>query len=445
MRQLLRRKKVKGFGESELSPKFILILSYNLMIGSDAAMGTSENPILSRAVALTEQLITWRRKIHAHPELSFQEKETSRFVADMLRNIPGMQVETGVGYTTAVVGTLSSGPGPVIAIRADMDALPIQEENGVSYRSRKDGVMHACGHDAHTAIALGAARILGDSFQNAELQGTVKFLFQPAEESAEEHESTGAPYMIKAEALRDVQAVIALHMSPENSVGEVKIHDGYSMASNDVFNAVIYGTGGHGAYPHLADDPVWMLSQVLPAVYGIPSRRVSPLAPAVISIGKIQTGSASNVLPSEVEVEGTIRSYHPEVRERLHRELRKAFHLVTSWGGNYRVTMKPEDPALNNDAKVNHLLRQTFQDLYPDFKIIEAPFGLGGEDFSHMTQKVPGAMFFLGCAKDDGEPRNLHTPVFDINEDVLPVGAAVLAETAARCVRQQGMNFYEKN
>lgn len=402
-------------------------------------MGTSENPMLLRAEKLVSQLITWRRKIHAYPELSFQEVETSRFVADILRSIPGMQVETGVGYETAVVGTLSSGSGPVIAIRADMDALPIQEKNNVTYRSRQEGVMHACGHDAHTAIALGAAHVIGESLQNGELHGTVKFLFQPAEECADEYGSTGAPYMIKAGALRNVQVVIALHMSPEDPLGAVKIYDGYSMASNDVFEATIYGIGGHAAFPYLASDPIWMLSQVLPEVYGITGRSVSLLEPAVISVGKINTGPANNVLPSEVKVEGTIRSYHPDVREKLHQQLRKAFHTVRSWGGDYRIKMKPEDRALNNNTMVNHLLTETFQDLYPEFHIIRSPFGLGGEDFAYMTRTVPGAMFFLGCAKADGKVRNLHTPLFDIDENCLQVGTAIMAETAARFLKQQGM------
>lgn len=385
-----------------------------------------------KAEKMTDQLIEWRRQLHAHPELSFQEVATARFVAETLESIPGMVVQTGVGYPTAVVGTLTSGTGPVIALRADMDALPITEENEHDYISNNKGVMHACGHDAHTTIALGAATLLSELFQTGEEAGTVKFLFQPAEEMADASGSTGAPYMIETGVLDDVDAVIALHMSPENEFGEVQMNDGYSMAYVDVFTAKIYATGGHGAYPHLGTDPIWMLSPVLQALYSITGRSVSPLEPAVISIGSIQTGSTSNVIPSEVVLQGTIRTYDPVVREQLHEEVKSIFSIVSALGGMYEVNIAAEDPSLKNDPAINQQIKQTITDLYPDFKIIETPFGMGGEDFAHMTQIVPGAMFFLGCGLADGQIRNLHTPTFDIDEKCLPVGVSILAETARR-------------
>lgn len=381
---------------------------------------------------LTDQLIQWRRHLHAHPELSFHEVETSSFIHERLTKIPNMKVEVGVGFPTAVVGTLTNGAGPVIAIRADMDALPIQEENAVDYRSKNEGVMHACGHDAHTAIALGIATSLGASWLQNDWQGTVKFLFQPAEEMADEHGSTGAPYMIKAGALDQVDAVLSLHMSPEDQVGEVKIHDGYSMAAVDVFTATIFGTGGHGAYPHLGTDPIWMLAPVLQAIYGITGRAVSPLDSAVISIGKIAAGSASNVIPSHVEIIGTIRSYDPSVRVRIHTELQKAFSMVDALGGTATLDIVAEDPALNNDPVINQLITEVVADLYPAFRILNTPFGLGGEDFAHMTNIVPGAMFFLGCGQSDGDVRNLHTPNFDLDERSLPIGVSILTEAVKR-------------
>ncbi|MFD0955584.1 M20 metallopeptidase family protein [Virgibacillus alimentarius] len=390
-----------------------------------------QKEVLSRAEALTPQLIKWRRNLHMNPELSFQEVRTSRFVTDILNDIHGMQVQTAVGFSTAVVGTLSNGPGPVIAIRADMDALPIDEENDVAYRSQHDGVMHACGHDAHTTIALGAAHLLAEKMQKGEWKGSVKFLFQPAEEKADDHGLTGAPYMVEAGVLDDVDAVIALHMSPEDELGTVKMNDGYSMASVDVFDAKIHGTGGHGAYPHLGSDPVWMLSQVLPALYGLTGRRVSPRDSAVLSIGKINTGFASNVIPSKINMQGTIRSYHPDVREVIHAELKKILAVVEPLGGNYELTIKPEDPALKNNPRINKLIKQTMKELYPHFILVDSPFGLGGEDFAHMTQVAPGAMFFLGCRKAGDQIRNLHTPIFDIDEQCLPVGAAIMAEAAS--------------
>jgi amidohydrolase len=390
------------------------------------------NKLHLKAENMFSQLIEWRRRLHMYPELSFQEIETSQFVAQILEKIPGMKVEIGVGYPTAIVGTLNLGSGPTIAIRADMDGLPIQEENDHDFRSKHEGVMHACGHDAHTAIALGVATLLGEGFQNGELQGTVKFLFQPSEEMADAHGSTGAPYMIQAGALEGVDCVIALHMSPENVIGEVKVHDGYSMANVDVFEASIRGTGGHGAYPHLGTDPIWMLGPVLQALHGIVARKVSPLEPAVISIGSVQGGSASNVIPSEIHLKGTIRSYHPDVRNLLHSELKKAFSVVQALEGDYTLKIIGEDPALKNDPVVNQFIKDTIKTIYPNFNVLEKPFGLGGEDFAHMTEKVPGAMFFLGCAVSDGKNRDLHTPHFDIDERVLTVGVTILVDVARR-------------
>ncbi|GGJ87518.1 amidohydrolase [Lentibacillus kapialis] len=395
-------------------------------------MAVTFNDIQTRAQTMCEQLIEWRQHFHKFPELSFEEVETSCFIAETLEKIPGMQVQTEIGYTTAVMGTLSSGEGSTVVIRADMDALPIQEKNECPYKSVHDGVMHACGHDAHSAIGLGVASLMGELFQTGELEGTIKFLFQPAEEMADRYGSTGAPYMIKAGVLEDADRVLALHMSPEDDVGDVKVHDGYSMANVDVFEALVTGSGGHGAYPHLGKDPVWMLGPVLQVLHGIVARRVSPLDSAVISVGSIQSGAASNVIPSEVHVKGTIRSYHPDVRELLHNEMEKAFSIVKPLDGDYQLTIKPEDPALHNDAGVNQAIRFTIKDLYPDFKILDQPFGLGGEDFAHMTREVTGSMFFLGCATGDEQTRDLHTPHFDIDENVLPIGVSILAETARR-------------
>lgn len=400
-------------------------------------MTTQSASMSHNAEILFKQIVEWRRTIHSHPELSFQEFQTSQFVAKQLKTIPGIKVKTGVGYPTAVVGTLTSGTGPVIAIRADMDALPIFETTSHGFSSQNKGVMHACGHDAHTSILLGAAHLLAECFQKGELQGTVKLVFQPAEEATDENGLTGAPHMIKAGVLEGVDAIMALHMSPENPVGEVQIHNGYSMANVDVFDAKIFGTGGHGAYPHLGTDPVWMLGPVLQALHGIVARRVTPLEPAVITVGQVHAGSASNIIPSEVSIQGTMRSYDPEVRELLITELEKAFSIVTLLGGSYEFEVHKGEPALNNDARVNEWLKTTITDLYPDFIIKDTPFGLGGEDFAHMTRVVPGAMFFLGCALPDEVKRELHTPIFDIDERCLPIGAAIMAETARRYLKGQ--------
>ncbi|MCM3584393.1 amidohydrolase [Mesobacillus maritimus] len=378
---------------------------------------------------LTSHLIKWRRHLHQYPELSFKEFETSRFVQNTLKNLEGMKVEAGIGVETSVVGTLSRGDGPCIALRADMDALPIKEENDCDYCSKKSGVMHACGHDAHTAILLGVATVLTNIFQANELSGTVKLIFQPAEESPDENGLSGSPYLLQNGVYDDVDMAVALHMCPWLPAGEVQINDGYSMANVDVFEGVIYGTGGHGAYPEKGTDPIWMVGPVLQAVYGIVSRRLEALESGVISIGKIHAGSASNIIPTEVIIEGTIRSYTPEVRKLLAFELQRAFSLVVNLGGNCTLNIKRGEPALYNCPRVNELINNAILQQNPEAKVTNGCFGMGGEDFGYVSQQLPSSMFFLGCCKNDEIKRELHTPIFDIDESCLPLGTGILVQT----------------
>ena len=388
--------------------------------------------MVKQANCLFNQLIEWRHTFHQHPELSFQEFGTSQLIAETLQKIDGMKVERGIAVETSVVGTLTSGEGPTIAIRADIDALPITEENTTSYCSKNDGIMHACGHDAHTAILLGVATILADLFKKGEVTGTVKFIFQPAEESTDESGLSGSPYMVQAGVYDKVDAAIALHMCPWLPVGDVQMSDGYSMANVDVFEAKIYGTGGHGAYPELGTDPIWMLGPVMQALHGIVARKISALDAAVVSIGQIHAGTASNIIPTEVLIEGTIRSYTPEIRDLLALELRKAISMVEHLGGSFSLNIERGEPALNNSALVNQWITEAMLEIYPEIQITKRPFGLGGEDFGYVTQKIPGSMFFLGCAQKEGVQRDLHTPIFDIDETCLPIGTAILAHTAVR-------------
>jgi amidohydrolase len=396
---------------------------------------SNDHPIVEQITSLFDKLIEWRRTFHQYPELSFQEFGTSQFIVETLERIEGMQVERGIGVETSVVGTLTSGVGPTIAIRADIDALPITEENPTSYRSKNEGVMHACGHDAHTAILLGVASVLADLFKKGEVIGTVKFVFQPAEESTDEFGFSGAPYMVQAGVYDKVDAAIALHMCPWLPVGGVQMNDGFSMANVDVFEGRIYGTGGHGAYPELGTDPIWMLGPVMQALHGIVARKVSALDAAVVSIGQIHAGTASNIIPTEVMIEGTLRSYSPETRDLLVSQLRKAFSIVEPLGGQYSLNVQNGEPALNNSSLVNEWIMKTILEIYPGIHITKRPFGLGGEDFGYVTQKLPGSMFFLGCAPSDGVHRDLHTPIFDIDETCLPIGTAILAQTAIKFLK----------
>ncbi|MCB0163976.1 MAG: amidohydrolase [Anaerolineae bacterium] len=387
--------------------------------------------MLDKAKSLSAEMIRLRRDIHAHPELSFQEIRTAQLVADTLHEIGGITVKTGVGKT-GVVGELSSGHGPTIAIRADMDALPILEQTGAPYASTHQGVMHACGHDAHTAMLLGVAHLLKDSFATDGLQGTVRFLFQPAEENNDSEGISGAPRMIEDGAMAGVDAVIALHVESTRPTGQICAPSGWSSAAVDSFEAWLVGAGGHGAYPHETVDPLWLLSPVLTALHGIVARRINPMQPAVMSLGQVHGGTASNVIPPEVYIEGTLRSFDEEVRQALLAEVERALSIVRPLGGDYRFKVWRGYPAGWNDPAVSGWLKQVAGNFIGADHVFEEGMGMGAEDFAYMCQEAPGAMFLLGAALPDGVERAHHANNFDIDESALPLGAAVLAETARR-------------
>lgn len=387
--------------------------------------------MLSEAEALKPEMIRLRREIHRHPELAFREVRTAQLVAETLREIGGIDIRTEVGKT-GVVGTLTNGSGPTIAIRADMDALPILEANDTEYTSQENGKMHACGHDAHTAMLLGTAHLLKQRMAADNLQGTVKFLFQPAEEDTGGEAMSGAPMMIRDGALEGVDAVIALHVDSMQPVGEITIRPGASSAAVDSFRAWISGTGGHGAYPHEATDPLWMLGPVLMALHGIVARRIDPMQPAVVSLGEIHGGAASNVIPREVFLHGTLRSFDPKVREQLLAEVERALAVARALGGDYRLEIERGYPAGHNDPLVSEWLRDVATGVIGPNCVDTSRVGMGAEDFAYMTQQAPGAMFMLGAALPDDLQRAHHTPIFDIDERALPFGAAILAETARR-------------
>lgn len=389
-----------------------------------------KSSIKERAESIVAELSKWRRNIHSRPELSFKEHETAAYVGKVLQEMGVKDIEAGVGGGTGVVATIFGGDGPTIALRADMDALPIQEANTHSFTSTNDGIMHACGHDSHTAMLLGAAKLLAEDARTNQLNGTVKFIFQPAEEATDEHGFSGAPYMIKAGVLEDVTKAVALHVCPWQQIDTIQVNDGESMANVDIFEGTIYGTGSHGGYPHTGSDPIWMLSSVLPALYSIVNRCISPLETAVVSIGEIHSGSASNIIPGEVKILGTIRTYSQEIRDHLANELEKAFRITQALGGDYDFQVKRGEPALKNDPAINKTIVSAATMLYPELKVVNGPFGLGGEDFSYIANEVQAAMFFLGCALPDGVNRELHTPTFDLDERCLPRGTAILTQTA---------------
>ncbi|MBI3958705.1 MAG: amidohydrolase [Chloroflexi bacterium] len=389
----------------------------------------TQNPFLTRANELMDQIVAWRRQIHMHPELSFQEVETAKLVAESLAEM-GIEAQTGVGKT-GVVGYLGEG-SPVIGIRADMDALPIQEANDVPYKSRKPGVMHACGHDAHTAILLGVAKMLSEMKDRP--AGQIRFLFQPSEEASDSENKSGATRMIEDGALTGVDRVIALHVDSTLAAGKVEIDSGYVTAAEDSFHIVLKGTGGHGAMPHQGTDPTFMLAQVINAIQGIRSRRVDPTKGATISIGYIHAGTVTNVIPAEVKLGGTMRSFDDDVRELLKRELARACDVAKVLGGDYELRIVSGYPSTYNDPAVSEILRGAAVEMLGEEELVSPEPMMGAEDFSYMSRNAPGAMFMLG-AKFDDKNRPHHTPVFDISEDALPVGAAVLADVTVRLLR----------
>ena len=388
--------------------------------------------MLEKARALQEQLTAWRRDFHQHPELGFQEVRTAGIVAAELRQL-GLPVQTNVGKT-GVVATLGEG-SPVVGIRADMDALPIQEANDVSYASQTPNVMHACGHDAHTAILLGVAHLLAGLDDRP--PGQIRFLFQPCEEMQDEEGKSGAMRMVEEGALEGVDAVIALHVASDYEPGVVYLNDGYSMAAVDEFYATIKGEGCHGAYPQRGIDPIYILAQVINAVHGIRSRRIDPIRPAVISIGSVHAGHTTNVIPAEVQLQGTIRSYDEETRRKLWEELECAFGVARALGGDYTLNIVEGFPALYNSAEVAAVIREVATDLLGADALGKAEAVMGAEDFAFMARQAPGAMFHLG-AKYDERSRPHHSPQFNINESVMPIGVALLAETALRLLQRLG-------
>ena len=390
--------------------------------------------LLSKAEALTTDLIELRRDIHAHPELSFQEKRTSALVADRLRGL-GFDVRTEVGVT-GCVGELAVGSGPTIALRADMDALPIQEANDVPYRSRNDGVMHACGHDAHVTCLLGAAQILAESAQQGTLPaGRVRLLFQPSEETTDDDNVGGAVRMMEDGAMDGVDAVVGLHVASESPVGQILFREGPLMAGNDTLRATIEGVNAHAALPHEGVDAIVLASQVVMAAQMVVARRVDPLEPAVITFGTIEGGTAENIVCNEVRLEGTLRYFSFDVRRQLHEELHRAFTLADALGGRGRLEIRDGNPPVINDPKLNSLVRSAAESVVGTKDVEQADLIMGAEDFAHLAQRTPGCFFWVGAQIAD-DPRSHHSPRFDIDERCLPRGAAVMAAAAHRILAE---------
>ena len=384
--------------------------------------------MLKQAHAITEELIEWRRDFHKHPETGFDVHRTAGIVADELEKM-GYRVTRGVGKT-GVVAEIGEG-GKLVAIRADMDALPLQELNESEYKSSVENKMHACGHDSHTAMALGAAQILAKQ----KLNGRIRFLFQPSEESADEEGKSGAVRMSEEGAMENVDYVIAQHVDPTQPVGTIAINAGPCSGGVDSWFAVIKGKGGHGAYPHTTVDPFFLLAHVIMALNGITSRRLDPFAPAVVSIGSLNGGFTENVIPDSIKITGTMRFTKPEIQKQLHEEMRRAFEVARTLGGDYELKIELGAPPMINDEFVSKVMEEVGKDLLGVENVQEMQKTLGAEDFGSFMAHAPGAMYTIGVQKKGHEDYLLHHPKFDLDERALPIGTAVLVETAMRFLK----------
>jgi amidohydrolase len=372
---------------------------------------------------LTDELIALRRTIHAHPELAFEEHETARLVAERLTRA-GLAVRTGVGKT-GVVGLLAGGKGdgPTVAIRADMDALPIHEETGLAFASTRAGKSHACGHDVHTVIGLGIAATLAQL--RAELPGRVKFLFQPAEETLQ-----GARAMIADGALADPNpdVILGYHNWPQLPAGTVGFHPDVVMASSDAFDVTMRGSAGHGAHPHLAIDAIAGAAQFVTQVQTIVSREIAPSSAAVLSIGQISGGTARNVIAASVELKGGVRTIEPGIAEKIEAAMRRMLDgLKTGMRLDYALDWRRLAPVLRNDPAVLARYVATARDTLGADKVVQMPApSMGSEDFACFAELLRAAHLRIG-SKIDGLDTAIHRANYDCNDRAITTGVRVVA------------------
>jgi amidohydrolase len=379
-------------------------------------------------LSLTEEMIALRRDFHRHPELGFQETRTAGIVAERLRAL-GYTVRTGLGKT-GVTGFLAGGkPGKTVLLRADIDALPIQEETEVSWKSESAGAMHACGHDAHTAMALAAAAVLAR--QAPDLSGNIFFVFQPAEELL-----TGAEAMLKDGALDGVKpdVAFAVHIMNRWPAGTIAVGDGAVMTSADKLFLTVTGRGGHGANPHHAVDPIVAAAQVITALQTLVSRETPPLKPAVLSLTTIHAGTAFNIIPDRVEMTGTLRCFDSKLREELLAALTRTAQGV---GAGLRATVEVRNeyltPAAVNDPAVTAIARSVAAQIVGDEHVVVPDPLTGSDDVAYLWRMVPGCYAFVGSARPEWSPAPAsHNARFDVDESCLPIGAEFLVQAARR-------------
>lgn len=378
------------------------------------------------------EMVAMRRDLHAHPELGFLEQRTSGRVAEELRrDYP--EVRTGIAKTgvSALLEGGGAGPGKgrAILLRADMDALPIQEETSAPYASQNAGAMHACGHDGHMTILLNVARAAAR--QHARIDGNVRFVFQPAEEGP-----GGALPMIQEGIMRDppIEAAFGLHLWSELPTGTVAVTSGAMMAAADEFEIIVHGKGGHAAYPHNTVDAVLVGSEIVVVLQTLVSRETDPTRTAVVSVGTFNAGSNFNIIAETARMRGTLRTFDPAVRERLIRRLREVSEgIAATLGARCEFVFKDHYPALVNDPRMADFVAQIAAEVVGEDKVIRSLVSMGGEDMCYFLREAPGAFFFLGAGNaSKGITHPHHSPHFDIDEDAMPIGAEILLRITER-------------
>jgi amidohydrolase len=377
---------------------------------------------------LFDEMIIMRRDFHRYPELGFQETRTSRIVAEKLTNL-GLEVQTGIGQT-GVVGLLEGNqPGPTILLRFDMDALPIQEENDSDYASQNPGVMHACGHDGHTAMGLTVAKIMAK--YQGQMAGTLKFMFQPAEEGL-----GGAFAMIAGGVLEDPKpdAALAMHVWTPEPYGNVRVTEGPTMSSSSVFTITVQGKGGHGAAPHMANDPILAAAQIVTALQSIVSRNVNPQDSVVVSIGQFDAGTTFNVIPDKAILKGTVRSYNEELHRKAYRRiLEMAQNMAIAFSCKATMETVAIVAAVVNAPEPTAVVREAAVKIMGEDRIVEHRT-MASEDMGYVLEEIPGCYFFIGAGNEGQFSYPHHHPRFDFDERAMINGVAMMAEAAAKYV-----------
>ena len=364
-----------------------------------------------------------------NPELAYHEYQTSTLIENEIKT-NGIHIDRRVA-DTGIVADIGA-TDPTIVLRADMDALPIQEESSAAYASKKEGIMHACGHDAHVACLLGAAYLLAKT----KFSGRVRLIFQPSEETVDEEGKGGAVRMVEEGVLEGVSAIIAMHVDASASPGTILIDEGPVAASMDEFEMVIEGVGCHGAYPHRGIDPIFIASQVLGYLYGIVPRYINPIEKALISIGKICAGHAANIIPSQVEIKGTIRTFSDEVREKIFDKIKNTSKLVDGLGGICHLRFVDSVPMIKNDPGIVLIVKKVIKEMLGEAALEHMKPEMGSEDFGVYLKSTPGAVFHLGVALEDASHQIHHNSKFDIDDSVLYIGSALLAGCALKWLEE---------